>query len=53
MEVIATKAGYYGKLREEGDKFEVADGDKATWFKPTKERKSRGNRDEQPEEVAE
>lgn len=34
MEVIATKAGYHGKLRAEGDKFTVPDGSKASWFVP-------------------
>lgn len=36
MEVIATKRGYHGKLREPGDKFDVPDGVKASWFEPTK-----------------
>lgn len=34
MQVIATKQGYHGKLRATGDKFEVPDGSKATWFVP-------------------
>lgn len=34
MEVIATKPGFFGKLRQEGDKFEVPNGAKASWFKP-------------------
>ena len=34
MEVIATKSGYHGKLRAEGDKFTVPDGSKASWFVP-------------------
>lgn len=36
MEVRATKPGFYGCYRNEGDKFEVADGAKASWFEPTK-----------------
>lgn len=35
MEVIATKMGYHGKLRDPGDTFDVPEGSKATWFKPT------------------
>lgn len=35
MEVIATKVGYYGKLREPGDTFEVPEGATASWFEPT------------------
>lgn len=38
MEVIATKRGYLGKLREPGDKFEVPEGAKASWFKPAVEK---------------
>lgn len=34
MQVIATKPGYFGKLRAVGDKFEVPEGSKATWFAP-------------------
>jgi len=36
MQVRATKPGFYGQYRNEGDVFDVADGDKATWFEPTK-----------------
>ncbi len=35
MEVIATKVGYHGKLREPGDTFEVPEGATASWFEPT------------------
>lgn len=35
MQVIATKAGYFGKLRQAGDKFDVPDGSKASWFAPS------------------
>lgn len=34
MKVIATKVGFFGSLREVGDKFEVPDGEKASWFSP-------------------
>lgn len=37
MDVIATKPGYFGKLRAVGDKFEVPDGTKGSWFKPVSE----------------
>lgn len=36
MEVIATKVGFYGRFREVGDKFEVPDGSKASWYEPVK-----------------
>lgn len=36
MEVIATKPGFFGKLRAIDDKFEVPDDTKkASWFHPT------------------
>lgn len=35
MEVIAIRRGYHGKLREPDEKFEVPEGAKASWFKPT------------------
>lgn len=34
MKVIATKVGFFGSLREVGDKFEVPDSEKASWFSP-------------------
>jgi len=34
MKVIATAQGFYGSYREVGDKFEVPDGAKASWFVP-------------------
>lgn len=34
MKVIATKPGYFGKLRAAGDVFDVPAGKKATWFTP-------------------
>lgn len=45
MKVIATKQGYFGKLREAGDVFEVPDDTKASWFEPaekTATKKSKG-----------
>ena len=33
-EVIATKTGYLGKLREPGERFMVENDLKATWFEP-------------------
>ena len=33
MKVIATATGFLGRLRFEGDIFEVPDDAKATWFK--------------------
>ncbi len=37
MKVIATKLGYFGKLRQPGDEFEVPDGTKGSWFEPVKQ----------------
>ena len=36
MEVVATAVGFAGALRQPGDKFEMPEGSKATWFKETK-----------------
>lgn len=36
MKVIANKKGYFGKLREPGDEFDVPEKSKATWFEPVK-----------------
>jgi len=36
MEVVATDRGYFGSLREVGDKFEVPSGTSGSWFKPVK-----------------
>lgn len=42
MKVIATKLGYFGKLRQEGDVFEVKDDEEpATWFKPVEQAKAK------------
>lgn len=32
MKVIAKQRGFFGKLREPGDEFEVPDGTKCEWF---------------------
>lgn len=32
MKVIAKQLGFFGKLREPGDEFEVPDGTKGDWF---------------------
>jgi len=34
MQVIATAVGFHGKLRQVGDKFDVADGSKGSWYEP-------------------
>lgn len=34
MKVTALKSGYFGKLRQPGDVFDVPEGSKATWFEP-------------------
>lgn len=36
MKVIALKQGYFGKLRQLGDEFDVPEGSKASWFEPVK-----------------
>lgn len=43
MEVIAIKPGYYGKLCQPDDKFDVPEGSKATWFVPV-EQKAEGKK---------
>lgn len=37
MKVIALKQGYFGKLRQPDDQFEVPDGTKGSWFQPVKQ----------------
>jgi len=32
MQVIALKQGYFGKLRDPGEAFDVPDGAQASWF---------------------
>lgn len=51
MKVIATKQGYFGKLREPGDEFEVPDGTKGSWFQPV-EQKANGKGGKKPEAPA-
>lgn len=34
MKVIATAPGFYGSYRNTDDKFDVAEGEKASWFVP-------------------
>ncbi len=51
MKVIATKQGYFGKLREPGDEFEVPDGTKGSWFQPV-EQKANGKGGKKPEAQA-
>lgn len=51
MKVIATKLGYFGKLREPGDEFEVPDGTKGSWFQPV-EQKANGKGGKKPEAPA-
>lgn len=51
MKVIATKQGYFGKLRAVGDEFEVPDGTKGSWFQPV-EQKANGKGGKKPEAQA-
>lgn len=51
MKVIATKLGYFVKLREPGDEFEVPDGTKGSWFQPV-EQKANGKGGKKPEAPA-
>lgn len=51
MKVIATKLGYFGKLRDVGDEFEVPDGTKGSWFQPV-EQKANGKGGKKPEAQA-
>lgn len=44
MEVVATKPGFFGKLRQVGEKFDVPSGEKASWFQPTKPAESKPGR---------
>jgi hypothetical protein len=34
MKVVALKSGFFGKLRQAGDVFEVPDGTRGSWFRP-------------------
>ena len=51
MKVIATKLGYFGKLRQPGDEFDVPDGTKGSWFQPV-EQKANGKGGKKPEAPA-
>lgn len=42
MKVIATKLGYYGRLREPGDEFDVPSDAKASWFEPVETQQEAG-----------
>lgn len=44
MEVVATKPGFFGKLRQVGEKLDVPSGEKASWFQPTKPAESKPGR---------
>jgi hypothetical protein len=37
MKVRAIKTGYFGKLRNEGDEFEVPEGTKGSWLEEVKQ----------------
>lgn len=51
MKVIATKKGYFGKLREPGDELDVPEKSKATWFEPVeKPGKDKKQDDKKPAE---
>ena len=52
MKVIATKHGYFGRLREPGDTFDVPNGEKATWFEPVKDEAKGKKSDEGTEPLA-
>lgn len=49
MKVVAIKPGFFGKLRQVGDEFEVPKGEKATWFAEVKAEKPTKAEKEQPE----
>jgi hypothetical protein len=51
MKVIATKQGYFGKLRAVGNEFEVPEGSKASWFQPV-EQKASGKGGKEPKSQA-
>lgn len=49
MKVVATKQGYFGKLRQPGDEFEVPKGEKASWFSEVKADQPAKSKADQPE----
>lgn len=51
MKVIALKQGYFGKLRDPGEEFEVPEGSKASWFQPV-EQKTIGKGGKEPKSQA-
>lgn len=38
MKVITLRTGYFGRLREPGDEFEVPDGAQGSWFQPVEQK---------------
>lgn len=52
MKVIAKQMGFFGKLREPGDEFEVPDGTKGDWFeaadKPAESGKAKAKAADKP-----
>lgn len=50
MKVIATKLGYFGKIREPGDEFDVPDKAKASWFEPVVDAAPAGKKSKAPDE---
>lgn len=53
MKVIATKPGYFGKLRQPGDDFEVPDGAKGSWFEPVEKPEGKKAKPQEPKGAAE
>jgi len=53
MKVIATKPGYFGKLRQSGDEFEVPKGTKGSWFNPVSDKPAEKPSDKPAEKPAE
>lgn len=51
MKVKATKPGYFGKLREMGDEFDVPEGATGSWFSPVDgEAKAKGKAKAKPDD---
>lgn len=51
-EVIATHQGFFGKLRDVGERFEVPNDLKASWFVPAEKAESKKPRANQPAQGA-
>lgn len=49
MKVIATKPGFFGRLINEGETFDVPNGAKASWFEPAKKVQKAAEALESPE----